>query len=173
MKAFISTVIASFAITMPAMASPLPSDHQSLVNTLVNDGVTINVNYPSQACNDPYSNGMYITLNGQREIIICQDNRFDNTIVEWTDNDLDTLRHEIFHSVQDCMKGAKNDGTLGTVYNSLSGVIDSYGVYPTMDVMENYAHSTGSIIVMEIEAFYTARDYSPAEIETMYNTYCM
>ena len=165
--------MASLTITMPAMASPLPNDHQSLVNTLTADGVDVLINYPPQVCDsDVDPSGAYAVISGERKLVVCQDNSNagDLTIVNWTANDLDTIRHETFHIIQDCMKGTKNDSELDTVFTDLREVIDAFGVYETMEVIEFYLElysdrrDISYAIINEIEAFYAARDISASEI---------
>ncbi len=178
MKAFISTLLASLAIAGPAIAAPLPADHQLFVDTMVNDGVNYVVNEPAEACyGEKDLDGAYVVFEGERYLVVCQDNRTTSDVVAWTANDLDTIRHEGFHIIQDCMAGTKNDQVLDTVFTSQAEVIDALGVEQAMDIMSTYAqlyesHRHGDIR-MEIEAFYAARDYSATELNSLYTQYCM
>lgn len=177
MKAFISAILASLAIAGPAFAAPLPADHQTFINTLKADGVKVLINEPADVCfSSSDRDGAYAVYQGQQYLIICQDNRKNSDVVSWTSNDLDTIRHEGFHIIQDCMDGRKGDQELDTVFDSLSSVIDSYGVVDSMRIMNSYLRAYGperhASIKYEIEAFYAARDYSASELNSMYNKFC-
>ena len=178
MKAFISTVLASLAIAGPAVAAPLPSDHLQFVNTMVRDGVAIVVNEPAEVCyGDTDVDGGYIVFEGDRYLVVCQDNRTTSDVTTWTANDLDTIRHEGFHVIQDCMAGTKTDNVFDTVFTNQAEVIDALGVSEAMDIMSTYAEAYESDrhgdIKYEIEAFYAARDYSATQLNSMYTQYCM
>ena len=178
MKAFISTLLASIAIAAPALAAPPPADHQQFLDTMARDGVNVLINEPSQVCyGDKNMSGMYTVIDNERYLVVCQDNRKTSDLVVWTDNDLDTIRHEGFHIIQDCMVGANNDMVFDTVFTNQDEVIDALGVSEAMDIMGAYAEAYESDrhgdIKFEIEAFYAARDYSATELNSMYTEYCM
>jgi len=187
MKAFISTLLASIAIAAPAVAAPLPADHQQFLDTMARDGVNVHINEPAQACyGEKDMDGAYIVFEGDRYLVICQDNRSKaefninedlSFIAPWTANDLDTIRHEGFHAIQDCMAGSKNDMVFDTVFTSQEEVIDTYGVYNTMRIMSaystHYEADRHGEIKYEIEAFYAAENYSATELNDMYNKFCM
>ena len=178
MKAFISTLLASIAIAAPAVAAPLPADHQQFLDTMARDGVNVHINEPAQACyGEKDMDGAYIVFEGDRYLVICQDNRKTSDVASWTDNDLDTIRHEGFHVIQDCMAGNKNDMVYDTVFTSQEEVIDTYGVDNTMRVMTaystHYEADRHGDIKYEIEAFYAAENYSATELNDMYNKFCM
>ena len=93
-------------VSLPVSASTEELQHKRLLNVVESLGVRV-------AINDSYCkklnmfNGFYI--NKKNQLYICQDNSLmDGKIVEWTENDFDTIRHETFHLIQDC-----NDGKLG------------------------------------------------------------
>jgi len=177
MKALFSSILASLAIASPALAQPLPADHQRLVDALTADGILFAVNTPAQICfEERDTSGSYITYDGGRGIVVCQDNRINSDVVEWTDNDLDTIRHEAFHAAQDCIGEDKSDGVLDSVFTSYEEVIDSYGVANTMKVMQGYSEwyeeERHRDIQMEVEAFYAAATLSADQITSMFNTYC-
>jgi len=166
------------AIAGPVLAAPLPADHQRYVDTMVNDGVEVLINTPAEACFDGNSdrNGAYGVYEGTRVLIVCQDNRQSSDVTDWTANDLDTIRHEGFHIIQDCMIGTKNDQEMDTVFTSQEEVIDAYGVVNTMRILNSYAplypQERHGDIKLEVEAFYAAQNYSATELNDMYNTYC-
>lgn len=177
MKAFISTLLASLAIAAPAMAIPAPQGHQQLLDILEQDGINVYVNSPPQACfGERDVDGMYVAFRGERNLVICQDNRESSDVVSWTLNDLDTIRHETFHIIQDCMAGPNNDQGLDTVFRDQDDVVDALGVVESMRIMNaysgNYTSDRHGEIKYEVEAFYAARDYSANEIASMYTKFC-
>jgi hypothetical protein len=178
MKAFISTLLASITIAAPAIAAPLPSDHQLFVDTMVNDGVIFMVNEPAELCyGDNDLDGGYVVYEGDRYLVVCQDNRTTSDVTNWTANDLDTIRHEGFHIIQDCMAGTKTDQVFDTVFTNQAEVIDALGVSEAMGIMSTYAQAyekdRHGDIKYEVEAFYAARDYSATELNSLYTQYCM
>ena len=181
MKAFISTLLASIAIATPALAAPLPADHKQFLNTMASDGVKVYINEPAEVCygGDDKLSGMYTVIDNERYLVVCQDNRKTSDLVVWTDNDLDTIRHEGFHIIQDCMVGANNDMVFDTVFTNQDEVIDAFGVSETMEVIEIYLEAysgrsdISNAIIHEIEAVYAARDYSATKLNSMYIEYCM
>lgn len=117
---FFSTVLAaavSLTASAPAIASPAnpiqdPNNfqrHVELVQTLEQVGVTVLFNHSS--CHQPKLGkiaGYY--LSETKQMVICQDNaRIGQEGVPFTANDLDTLRHESQHVIQDCKDGIGNN----------------------------------------------------------------
>ena len=64
----------------------------------------------------PSVNGFYSSHN--RVLVVCNDRyvKGENEDPQWTANDLDTLRHEAQHLIQDCMVGGLADSKLHPVY---------------------------------------------------------
>ena len=177
MKAFFSTLLASLAIATPSMATPAPGGHQQLLDILAQDGIGVYVNSPAQACyGDRDVDGMYIANDGNRYLVVCQDNATTSETVSWTENDLDTIRHETFHIIQDCMAGSNNDMEFDTVFANQDKVIDALGVVESMRIMSAYSVSYDAdrhdSIKYEVEAFYAARNYSASQITSIYTKYC-
>ena len=109
MKNLFTTIVASASILLSpsiANAGNSFSDHVNLFNTLKEVGVTPLIN--SAHCKDG-DYGLYHTT--AQLLVVCQENRTANgDQVKWTLNDLDTLRHESHHVVQDCNNGKVGDG---------------------------------------------------------------
>ena len=96
----ISLITALSAVIVPsAQASEVLDQHTDLWNDLESVGVTIYVNDP-EACKHSGFDGRYIS--SMRRLDICQDDYAPYTQTQWTANDLDTLRHEAHHVLQDC-----------------------------------------------------------------------
>ena len=72
------------------------------------------INHPED-CNGRID-GVYDSIRGY--ITICQDQGTKAfKMVGWTDNDLDTLRHEAQHVVQDCIGNRLGDGYLSPLFD--------------------------------------------------------
>lgn len=96
------------SLSAPALAAPTVAeynDHVVLSRAVKATGTRVYTNTPH--CDKFGGNGMYSGMGPM--IIICQDNRTAATPygeeVEWTANDLGTLRHEAHHLMQDCKDG--------------------------------------------------------------------
>jgi len=142
-------------VSLPVSASTEELQHKRLLNVVESLGVRV-------AINDSYCkklnmfNGFYI--NKKKQLYICQDNSLmDGKIVEWTENDFDTIRHETFHLIQDCNDGKLGDGDYKLVYNDdelIQVVLDS-GI--TMKRLQRYVNlytilgesSHGTMLEME------------------------
>ena len=114
-------LIATIATTICCLADPLPAnaqnsfeDHNELWKAIQSVGVVTLINHPIH-CKDRTFAGIYYD---NAMLVICQDNREANNgvQVEWTDNDLDTLRHEAHHIVQDCAIGTVGDTIMGRMF---------------------------------------------------------
>ena len=158
----ISLITAVTAVMSPSVqASELLDQHQSLWNDLEAVGVDIYVNDPG-ACKQGSFNGRYISA--QRRLDVCQDNYTPYTQAQWTPNDLDTLRHEAHHVLQDC-NGEPFDSRLNKFFPTgdyqefvssvlteaqINKITDSYRLGGASDYM----------IELELEAFSVAQSVS-------------
>jgi len=112
--------------------------------------------------------------------VICQDNREEADVeVDWTPNDLDTLRHEAHHVVQDCKVGAQGDDLLGSVFESEEDwkqfILNSgYSVAELNGIAESYAErgADDETLVIELEAFAVANVINANDIAQAVRTYC-
>ena len=173
---FVTTaVIAATSLTSPAQAGQ--SDfgaHQALFAAVENAGVEIFIN-PPEVCDAPDAPmGLY---SGTHDVmVVCQDNRIagSDKEVTWTENDLDTLRHEAHHLAQDCVNGAR-DGDIAAVYKRpVAYGISVMGERKAQWVADVYAENGASdhIQIMEIEAFAVAQENDPmAQVEDL-GRYC-
>jgi len=158
----ISLITAVTAVMSPSVqASELLDQHQSLWNDLEAVGVDIYVNDPG-ACKQGSFDGRYISA--LRRLDVCQDNYTPYTQAQWTSNDLDTLRHEAHHVLQDC-NGEPFDSQLNKFFPTgdyqefvssvlteaqINKIIDSYRLSGASDYM----------IELELEAFSVAQSVS-------------
>ena len=159
-----ATVVAS---TMPAMATGSFDEHVELFNNLQRVGIKVTINDPKH-CNGSID-GMYRSSEGL--LVVCQDRgRPGGQEVDWTSNDLDTLRHEAMHVLQDCADGRRGDSRLVTwhpteratmqfAYNSL-GRREVYNILN----LPSYRNAPHQVKVLEAEAFASAATVSPTRI---------
>jgi len=94
--------------TTNAKANSIVKEHKELARTIVSLGVPVSINTNIHC--PAGESGSYFAAGF---MVICQDNRTANgKEVEWTANDLDTLRHEAHHLIQDCASGTIGDGKM-------------------------------------------------------------
>ncbi len=147
--------------------------HESLWNDLQSVGVTIYVNDPA-SCKEGGFNGRYIS--SERRLDVCQDNYQPYTQVAWTPNDLDTLRHEAHHVLQDC-NGKPWDAQLNKVFNpdELRELLQSSLTNEQINSIINTYRLNGAsdeVIELELEAFSVARSVSAHIIGNKIVEYC-
>ena len=85
---------------------------------------------------------------GHGTMVICQENRIKGSheMVSWTEGDLDTLRHESHHLVQDCIGGSgRGDKVLVPVFKNEYGVIRFVEPILGQNVMDRIAKIYGDL----------------------------
>lgn len=117
MKKFLYSALAGLSALVtatPSFAGNTFDDHVDLFKALQEVGVTIKLNHPARCASGDTDGGYASEL---AFMVICQDNAVaGGEQVRWTENDLDTLRHEAHHVVQDCNEGTLSDGELGVFF---------------------------------------------------------
>ena len=166
-KALTLAALAAFTtIAAPAAeARGTYAEHIQLGNAIRSTGVALKFN-PAE-CETKNAMGWYWGYGS--EMVICQENfsrvqGYGNE-VRWTEEDLDTLRHEAQHLIQDCMDGSRN-GRLGSVYKNPIGLAKSTLSEDQIGwIIKSYTENGASehIIIMELEAFSVAALNDPAE----------
>lgn len=156
---------ASFA-TVPSQGIVEGSQeaHELLVDEIRRHGVKIVIN-------DPYCgkeeglNGFY--AGNERKLVMCQDNGVaGGPIVEWTANDLDTLRHEAQHFIQDCRVGSNHDHALIPVYRSPTKLAQEViGFEGVQQITTRYREQGADdlTLLLEYEAFAVAASNIPLD----------
>ena len=188
----ITTTLAALAFSAtPTLAwseaTRLDAQHQYLWDTMESKGVWGFVN-PEKVCQDPnrdIDGAYFYSREAQHPIlVVCQDNRQNPSTdeVAWTANDLDTVRHEAMHFLQDCMDdkidqqlqpfydgpgGAPGDLTYREIMRRL-GEEYAYRIYLTY----NNAGADSKTIRLEHEAFYVAANISPVTIAQAIDAFC-
>ena len=155
-----------------AQAKGTFAEHGQLGNAVRATGITLKFN-PAE-CDEKNAMGWYWAA--RQEMVICQENRRRGFGVQhevtWTEEDLDTLRHEAQHLIQDCMDGSLN-GSLSSVYKEpLDLGVEVLGKDGIFRIMQAYSHTSQHIQVMEVEAFSVARMNVPMEQVADIQRYC-
>ena len=166
------TAAATFAAPA-AQARNVDAAHIRLGRAVMATGIELKIN-PIE-CNFKPALGWYWAA--KKEMVICQENaKGGQAETFWTEEDLDTLRHEAHHLVKDCMARGNRDGLLGAVYTRpIELGYDVLGKARSHRIAELYAENGASahIQVMEIEAFAVAAINNPLEQVQDIQRYCM
>ena len=168
-----ASLLASLAFISPASAGVF-ENHKNLWETLGKLGVETHINNPEMCDGD--NDGAYYPHNG--DFVVCQDNATGTTETTWTANDLDTIRHEAFHVLQDCLDGFEKNSTL-TPYHSPDGLVDfltnsSLSVNQVESIANHY-RSQGAdnhVVFLELEAFAAADSLSATAIANLLKKHC-
>lgn len=150
--------------------------HVELARATERTGVNVLVNpiYCLQEDEGPKYLGFY--AGQERIIVICQENGgHDNVEVQWTDEDYDTLRHEVQHRIQDCMVGGNHDHQLSSVYREpVDFALSVLGQTKAGRIVNAYRSNGASdhVVVLELEAFAVADLNDPADQIRDLETYC-
>ena len=179
-KQFAASVLAALTLGGAAVANgPSQSEvdrHFDLMQTAANIGTEVYINH--KVCGDnPGVNGFYYP--GYNVLVICQDNatEFNGQQVAWTYNDLDTIRHEVQHMVQDCVAGYDN-AELNRVFSESKNLVafasDAIGVETIERIIEVYTERGANqhVVGLEIEAFSVAAAISPETIGEALTSTC-
>ena len=184
LRSVLSTILAAALLTTSAArvgaterkgGGNTLEDHADLVDTLREVGVRVYFNpYICEPKDGLNPSGLYISQS--RQLVVCQDNgKWDGEVVPFTANDLDTLRHESQHVVQDCADGI-GDNSLINMFPvvktegriSLSEFVTGSGLSPRtlMHIFTTYtqAGADNKVIGLEFEAFAVAHSIDAATI---------
>ena len=146
------------------------AEHERLYHTLQSIGIDVQFN--PKACNRGMM-GWYRPYT--KEVAICQQNGVPGgPQVLWTAEDLDTLRHEAHHVVQDCRDNMLN-GELHYVYQDpIDLAKDSLSTRTIGWILsdEGYGDQSDHIQVLELEAFSVAALNDPVEQMRDIANYC-
>ena len=179
MKKFLTSVLAGASLIFTpgsAIAGNTYEDHVDLFNALNEVGVITKIN--SKLHCSPGVDGLYHTKAGI--LIICQDNGVaGGPQVTWTENDLDTLRHEAHHVVQDCNEGTIADGLMDNLFYEEQELIDFIStssltaeqVKSLIKSLENDGLSSTAVLI-ELEAYIVAKDIEASSIANKVREFC-
>ena len=172
MKKFLS-LICLLGLTSPVLAQGTFEQHEDLVRRVNQTEITVKLN--DEDCLETMAFGWYSAYD--KEIVICQEGMEEVGVqVGWTDEDLDTLRHEVHHYVQDCMTGGLTDGELDVVYESpMNLATDVLGLDGVSYLIQRYRENDADDqrVILELEAFAVATLSDPVEQIKDIDTYCV
>lgn len=172
-KRIISTILLSLAVSSPALAD---QNHLNLLERASNTGLNVFVNDPY--CDQTGADGMFSSNDKGHALLICQDNKIpgSTTIQEWTANDLDTIRHEMVHVVQNCASGSILDSNSNPLYEDYVALVDEFGPSAALQVWSTYMSNgvrNSNTLRLEIEAFYIAREFTAQQVASLYEEFCV
>ncbi len=171
-KTVLGVALLSTIIAPGVRASEEERAHRELVSTLESVGITVSINDP--ICQERDANGMYVSRN--KLLVVCQDDGVPGgPLVGWTANDLDTLRHEAQHFIQDCVAGDTGDDALAPVYRSPSALAQEHlGSKRVAAITKTYRARGASdlTLLLEYEAFAVAALNIPLDQISDMKTYC-
>ena len=178
----VSAMVLSMALLSGCFQAPTPTEqvykpgptdpndfsigaHWDLLEAVKASGVTLSLN--PKSC-EPNVSGYYYV--GLKRLVICQDHRdpTSNREVRWTDNDLNTIRHEVHHIIQDYELGYLGDHRLGRYFEDddvyLTFVTSSLTPQQIKDITMWYSNGENDDhqIELELEAFAAAEVVSPS-----------
>lgn len=167
------------ALLMLGCSAPVMADerlsveaHMRLLETVESLGVRVHINHKA------FCQGQHGAYGSQpRVFIICRDSE-KVTRGEWTPNDLDTIRHEAHHVVQDCLNNGLGDGEFVTAFDNevlYEFVEQTIGAEQAETIVETYRANgvtdTDSLLT-EVEAFAVAASIPPSMIEQKLKEVC-
>lgn len=171
-KTVTSIALAIATVATPVQASTYHAEHVRLAEAVEMVGVDFQLN-PFQCYLSENNNVMGWYHGAGGVLVVCQQNAYSNYEVEWTEEDYDTLRHEVHHLVQDCVDG-RLQGRLDSVYDDpIELAKDVLGHRGVLMVINGYSDMPNHRQVMELEAFSVASLNNPAEQLRDIYTYCM
>ena len=168
-KIGLATLTALATFTPVAKAESNYNDHMVLGDTIRSTGVSLKIN--PYRCWSKAAFGWYYAA--RNELVVCQVNKYKaNVEARWTEEDLDTLRHEAQHLIQDCLDGQRQ-GSLDSVYKQpIQLAKEVLGTERIGAILNEYSHVSDHIKVMELEAFSVATMNVPLEQARDIQTYC-
>jgi len=168
MKSFILALLSLGLVTPVGAYENTVGGHVPLAKA-VNDASSFEVN--TLRCFQGDMSGYYVLSTGA--VVVCQDNaRKIGVMVDWTSNDLDTLRHEAHHLLQDCMKGGIGDRQSRLFFDNLTPSLEALGPERVSTIRDIYSDVPNDVINMEIEAFAVATYVNPDNIASSINKFC-
>jgi len=159
--------VTAFSSASPALADITPAvaqEHNNLVAALAARGISLHLD--AAICKSNPIDGLY--HGASRSLVIC-----NGGSTEMTENNLDTLRHEAVHFMQDCRDGVV-DGNLTTVLKpgQARAMLASSGQDPTWIERVYTSHGKEAHVPYEEEAFGIAAVVSPGTIISALNIFC-
>ena len=176
MNKFLTGLAVLLLSPVAVVAGPM-EDHDQLWRSLQQAGVTLRVNNP-QLCGDNTGGGHYNSL--YRTLVICQDGKgtaSSDQQVAWTTNDMDTLRHEAHHVLQDCLDGTLGNGQMLPVYTDAEKWKEFVRLMPQEKIdfiIAQYKElgANDQLLYLELEAFAAAHHVGAVNIAKALTQVC-
>ena len=178
MKALLASLAAVVMSAAPslAMTQQERNDHIQIVEAVDAVNIQVLVNDYEWCGNGERFLGAYVP--GDRKLIICQENAkvWDGEPIYFTEEDLDTLRHEAHHLAQDCLDGSI-DGRLSLLFESYESKMKfrrmmDPRIEPKVRRVYGEAGASAHVIELEIEAFGVAAEVEAQTIATAVTKVC-
>ena len=160
----------AMAATQPAQATNVDAAHRALARAITSTGIEVKIN--PQRCEGAPSLGWYWAA--RKELVICQENATTTNVeTAWTAEDLDTLRHEAHHLVQDCLDG-RIDGKIKNVYRNHEALVQDVLPPRQINRITTVYTEKGQAreVPTELEAFSVAALNDPGEQVRDVYRYC-
>ena len=179
MKRIAAAVTAVAAFCSAGVAAPTSEEvnaHIRLIEAIEASGVSVSFNEKDKCYSPNRAERIAGFYSGYYEhLAVCQDNAtsWNGEIVQATDNDLDTIRHEAHHLVQDCSDG-RIDGELVRFFDEDSAFMAEMPARRKAWVRRVYSEAGASedVIELEFEAFHVARHVSADTITSAVTRLC-
>jgi len=153
-----SVILGVTMIGQPSVA--IPESHQPILDALDKVGVSVDINNIFE-CSKGFD-GAYISP--QKKLVVCITGK-NNQV---SPNDLDTIRHEAQHVIQDCIQGKMGDATYRPMFDDsqLGSFVRNSGLTPGQvnAIVERYRSHKAyreEDIKLEVEAFAVAMSIKP------------
>jgi hypothetical protein len=165
-KLLTAALLAATVVGAAAPALAIDEDHAALLNAVHARGVTL-YNDGDFCQQDKDVDGFY--HGPSKALVICS----EGTWLDLSENQLDTIRHETAHFIQDCADGNIN-GSLDLILKPGAAVsmlnrtnLDPMGIIRTYTQKGRAAH-----IPVELEAFGIARGHDAKTIKQALELFC-
>ena len=174
-KFFAGLIAAAAAFLPPPALASEPflqnhPEHYELFQTLERTGIEMYINDLVWCEEAEYGFYGWNGDAGYAVLIICQTNgEPGGSEVEWTPEDLDTLRHEAHHVVQDCMVGTFGDGRFSLLFDTEEKLakflmLSNATKQNILDIFEAYSDRRVDERWREVEALFVARGVDASSI---------
>jgi len=165
-KLLTAALLAATVVSSAAPALAIDDDHAALLNAVQQRGIKL-YNDADMCRAQPYLDGFY--YGPSRALVICAEGSWEGLSA----NDLDTIRHETVHFIQDCANGSI-DGDLRLILKP--GVAENllrHTGLPPEAIAQTYAENgKAHHVPVELEAFGIARAHSAETITNALNVFC-
>ena len=169
-------VLALSVAPVSAMTQEERNQHMDIVDALNFVDITLSINEKEHCFS--LTDRFYGFYNASRRIIaVCQEKAQDwnGESIPFTEEDLDTLRHEAHHLVQDCLDGSI-DGKMAPMFSGedREEFLSNFSKREQEKVRATYGGNGASpaLVTLEIEAFAVADGVGASSIANAVKSFC-